>query len=171
MAIDLSGFLVKKATGLTRDLRDKHNDLVHLIANIESSLGINIKFVPYHDKKLHVAKTPKPPNHATKPKGKISIGVNLTAVSVGAGPTNVLHYKDSSLQIDIDGNGIKLINLATGNYVYVYATGFFEIKNSSSGKTLQVDPTLIAHDMSIKTISVCSSGVTKNMDVLGSDPY
>jgi hypothetical protein len=74
------------------------------------------------------------------------------ASSASAGASTELHYNTSPVQIDIDGNGIVVTNL-------------------SNGKKLTINPSLITHDMGIRTISICSSGTTKSMDILASAPY
>jgi len=65
---------------------------------------------------------------------------------------NELHFKNGTVQIDIDGNGVV-------------------VKNVSNGKSVTITPSSITHDMTIQTISVCVGGVSKSMDILASAAY
>ena len=176
---DLSSLKITKAPAAFAEMQTKHNATIALLETIEGSLGIDVHVVapkikpPSQKSHAHAAK-PK-----SLPKGKIKIVSRPDALAAqiasmfGSGTANAsqLHYKGTNLQIDIDGNGIKLINLTTGSYVYIYATGFVEIKNGATSKTLQLDPTLITQDMTVREIDVCSGGVAKKMLIVASAPY
>ena len=117
-----------------------------------------------------------------------------TAVPGGQGgstnvrPSNELHFNNGVTKIDIDANGFSAKGLGGGNTVTVDSAGNFQFQDNSlntivmedgdiqlvnhaTGKTLTISFASITHNMSIQTITVCSAGVTKSMDVIGSAAY
>lgn len=92
-------------------------------------------------------------------------------IVAAAGSSSELHFSNGTITIDIDANGVKLKKTSTGHYVQMTNAGKFDVVNGSSGKSWEVDPALITHDMAIRTVSICSGGVTKSMDLVASAPY
>lgn len=99
---------------------------------------------------------------------------------------NELHFNNGSIQIDIDANGIAFTDLSDGTSFTIASDGTVtwtdggdntitigagDIVISGASGSLDISFGDITHDMSIKTISVCDSGVTKSMDLIASDPY
>ena len=105
--------------------------------------------------------------------------------------SNELHFNNGTISIDGDSNGFNLTVLSGSNagaYFYVDNAGnvaivskgnittYFNANTSlisigNGSHSISIDPSLIAHDMTIQEIDVCSSGVAKKMLILASAAY
>lgn len=142
---------IKKSPKAFKRFKNAHNALVKLLLAMQGYGGIEVK--------------------ATK--GKIIISTRQSMLNGGSAATNELHYNDGSVQIDIDGWGVKVANLSAGNgdYVGLNWNGWFMAYNGAANKTLTLKASDVTHDMGIKEIDVCDAGVAKKMLVLASAPY
>lgn len=86
----------------------------------------------------------------TKIDKKTVIGIRSGANGQPGVLASELHYNDGTTTVDIAGTGINI----------TYA-----------GHSLVVDPTLITQNMSVRTINVCSGGISKSMLIIGSAPF
>lgn len=76
-------------------------------------------------------------------------GVGGGGVAGGNIRANELHFNDGVIKIDIDANGVKLTNVATGDYAKMYTTGALGIFDQSSGAEFTVAPSDLATTGSI----------------------
>ncbi len=121
----------------------QHNALVKLLAQMVGKNG------------LKVITTPENIVITTDPTATLS--------------ANELHYLDENWQIDIDGNGIYLQDLASGNEMFL--TDEFVLRNNATGDLLTISADSVARNMEIRTIDVCDSGTPASMDIIASAPY
>lgn len=63
------------------------------------------------------------------------------------------------------------IAIYDSNYVSTISAQTITVSKNSTGKTCTIDGSLLTHDVSLREIDVCDSGVAKKMLVLGSAAY
>ena len=140
-------------------LRNAHNKLVELIGTMTGRGGLVVK-TDFDNISLGM-----------NPQGNAMLS-QVIADAMAAG--DELHYNDGTIKIDIDGNGVKLTVLTgvqANSYVQLTPTGQFDLYSSTSLLHLLINPADVTYSMSVKTVAVCSGGVTKSMKIIASDPY
>lgn len=72
---------------------------------------------------------------------------------------NELHFENSHVKIDIDGGGIAITNKDANDPL------------TGNPAVLFIDPSLLTHDMGIRSIGYYDAGVPKTIDIIASASY
>lgn len=109
-------------------------------------------------------------------KGGVTITVSDSRITIdGSNVTaNVseLHFSNGSITIDIDANGIKLANVATGDYVQITTGGSLVMADASSGNELTINQSdMFYGNYTMREFTICSSGSPANVRILCSEDY
>lgn len=111
-----------------------------------------------------------------------------SATGGGSSVATELHFNNGVTQIDVDANGVKVTELATGRFVQLESSGTFtfsdfasntirmtddglQIYNAGAPAAVEIFFAALARNMAIRTIDVCDSGSPAYMDIIGSEPY
>lgn len=172
---DLSHLKIDSAPGAFAEFCRKHNQLVDLIGSIQGVQGVDIKVTHTPAKTLSVPGTPS--GVSKQPKGRITVGFKppqtgpIPVGSPGGSSTATeLHYNSNGIAIDIDGtNGVLLTQLSTGYASRFNPDGTFQV--IGNGNSVDIDPALISHHMTVRTINVCNANVTQSMLIIASAPF
>ncbi len=79
----------------------------------------------------------------------------LDGTGGGGGTSDELHFNDGTIDIDIDENGIKLLNIASGDYAKMYTTGALGVFSpTGSTKEVLISPSDGSLDITNGSISV-----------------
>lgn len=98
--------------------------------------------------------------------------IDATNVTATASNTSELHFSNGLITIDIDAAGIKLANVATGDYVQITPTGSLVMSDASSGNTLTINQAdMFYGNYTMREFTICSSGSPANVRMLSSGDY
>lgn len=150
---------IKKAPKLHAALAKKHNKLVDLLKNLQGKNGAVVKSTNGNILLTLDPQTIDDPaawSAVISSSLLVAVGTDGYLYSAGTNTSTntyptLLKTVTSGKKITLDSNGIELDN--------------------NAGQTVRLFFSAMTHSMSIKTINVCSGGVTKSMDILASDPY
>jgi hypothetical protein len=92
--------------------------------------------------------------------GGRTISIDSNGVAVQGAGSNYVSINDDGVTVSDGSSGG--ITMVAGEGVHVF---------NAAGKDCYIQYSAITHNMGVKTISICSAGVTKSIDLIASDPY
>ena len=147
--MSLEKLKIDKAPAAFVDFANKHNALTALVAMLKGIKGIKVVVT----------------------EKSIVIGVD-PATPLAGSLNGSLSYSDASITITIGADGIKLTNIASGDYAKIYPTGAIGITDISSGNELLLSPSdMFYGNIDMKEFTACDSGTPKFVRLLASDFY
>lgn len=100
------------------------------------------------------------------------ITIDASNVTATASNTSELHFNNGLITIDIDASGIKLANVATGDYVQITTGGSLVMADASSGNTLTINQAdMFYGNYTMREFTICDGGSTANVRILCSENY